>query len=1038
MFTTLSAMVVACAMLLPNASVFAATYSQELQDAYNWAYWKSITTMSSIDNANMYGAVTRAELAKMLANWAKDKGQTPDTSAACNFTDTASVQGDLATAIVEACQLGLMGQGITAFRPYDTISRAEFGTALSRALWGSQYEGGNPYYVNHLNALKAAGIMTQIANAESTKEVRGYVMLMLMRSEGSEGSSSTSDCDDPLVVIACAAESDACPAACREEENNNEEPGVVKAGSLVVTAEAAANRKILATGTSDLDTITFRTSEDVTISKVTLERYGYSDSDQVVEVRLEDQYGNVIADAKGLTKDKATLSIKKDYRTIDGRFEATVVVTTSWAAGTMWFKVTDVTSTAEDVDLDDYSPYTYDVVSYVGSNVTIEIKGTSKDYNYEEWDSYEVARLKVKAGDNAVAVKGFTLTNYNGLDVWEFLDEAVVTVDGTEVENLKYSVNKDDELVISFDDVEIDMNKNVTFVVSLSFSEFDDYGESIAYYVAETTDFNAVEKKNWTRVTVTWDVASGAQAKIYTFNGWKIKLVNKKLWNVDAAQASEDIVVAEWTITITEPLSKLSFTINATNTGVENMKFVVNGEEYEGKRSTATGWYDFKFSNVEIEKSWKIQFLIDVFDLDSVAWTVNFTTFNKDAFDGAKYDNTNKTVSTGDVAGSISFSKVTIQPSRGSLENNITKDVEFLLNETNRKVVFDGTYTAKKGDVYLNTARIITGTAWPSAGNDVTFYLFIDGDEVTDLDAGVEETFSEVLVKAGESVSVKVEAEVEAYGTGETLPTYTLELKWEDVNGNENSWVASDDLVTMKTKESGSTTISAGSSKNTVLLKAKNQTIAEFTVKPSNSSDEDLNLDSIELTFTWGSKTIGSGDIRVKVDWTEYDADTDNGDGVLTYLPNEVLPSDGLIVQVILKDEYKWSLDMTVSEVNGKTQTRKFSKRYEEALVYIEDQKDLDGSTRFYLSVETADSDTVVSNLKLYAWSTWLYTWTEEVVDGDDIEIVNPWTTTLMVDKIEYHYEVDSTNSGTVTIEKSDYNDYFKVGDTYAKIFKVD
>ena len=92
MFTALSAMVVAVSMTLPSASVFAATYSQELQDAYNWAYSKSITTMSPIDNANMYGAITRAEMAKMLANWAKDAGRTPDTSVACNFTDTASVK----------------------------------------------------------------------------------------------------------------------------------------------------------------------------------------------------------------------------------------------------------------------------------------------------------------------------------------------------------------------------------------------------------------------------------------------------------------------------------------------------------------------------------------------------------------------------------------------------------------------------------------------------------------------------------------------------------------------------------------------------------------------------------------------------------------------------------------------------------------------------------------------------------------------------------------------------------------------------------
>jgi hypothetical protein len=140
--------------------------------------------MSSIDNANMYGAITRAEMAKMLSVYAKEVlGKTLNTSAACTFNDIDSVKGDLHDFIIESCQLGIMGQGITSFRPYDTISRAEFGTALSRVLWGSTYEGGTPYYANHLQALKAAGIMNQIANAESTKEVRGYVMLMLQRSD---------------------------------------------------------------------------------------------------------------------------------------------------------------------------------------------------------------------------------------------------------------------------------------------------------------------------------------------------------------------------------------------------------------------------------------------------------------------------------------------------------------------------------------------------------------------------------------------------------------------------------------------------------------------------------------------------------------------------------------------------------------------------------------------------------------------------------------------------------------------------------------
>ena len=40
MFTTLSAMVVAVSMTLPTASVFGATYSAELEGAYNWAHEK--------------------------------------------------------------------------------------------------------------------------------------------------------------------------------------------------------------------------------------------------------------------------------------------------------------------------------------------------------------------------------------------------------------------------------------------------------------------------------------------------------------------------------------------------------------------------------------------------------------------------------------------------------------------------------------------------------------------------------------------------------------------------------------------------------------------------------------------------------------------------------------------------------------------------------------------------------------------------------------------------------------------------------------
>ena len=66
--------------------------------------------------------------------------------------------------IKTACQLGLMGIGTTHFNPNDEISRAQFGTILSRLIWGTKYNNGSNYYANHLNALKLAGIMTQISN----------------------------------------------------------------------------------------------------------------------------------------------------------------------------------------------------------------------------------------------------------------------------------------------------------------------------------------------------------------------------------------------------------------------------------------------------------------------------------------------------------------------------------------------------------------------------------------------------------------------------------------------------------------------------------------------------------------------------------------------------------------------------------------------------------------------------------------------------------------------------------------------------------
>lgn len=171
-------------VLVTSTSIYAAnSYSQELQDAYSWAYSKNITTMPTIEKANMNWNITRAEMAKMIANYAENVlGQTPDTSKECSFTDVDSkLDSDYDNWITESCQLWLMGQWITKFRPNDSVSRAEFWTILSRALWWDKNEGWSRYYENHLKALKEAWIMNNTSTPNS-KEIRWYVMLMMQRS----------------------------------------------------------------------------------------------------------------------------------------------------------------------------------------------------------------------------------------------------------------------------------------------------------------------------------------------------------------------------------------------------------------------------------------------------------------------------------------------------------------------------------------------------------------------------------------------------------------------------------------------------------------------------------------------------------------------------------------------------------------------------------------------------------------------------------------------------------------------------------------
>ena len=159
-------------------------FPTEINNAYLYAYNLGITSSPTILGADIEGQLIRSHMAKMMVNYAvKVMGRKPDTTKTCSFGDIANQTPEIQEYIKLACQLGLMWIDMTDFDPNGIVTRAQFGTILSRTLFGDKYNGATPYYEAHLAALQEAGIMTSIANAEIVNEIRWYVMLMLMRAD---------------------------------------------------------------------------------------------------------------------------------------------------------------------------------------------------------------------------------------------------------------------------------------------------------------------------------------------------------------------------------------------------------------------------------------------------------------------------------------------------------------------------------------------------------------------------------------------------------------------------------------------------------------------------------------------------------------------------------------------------------------------------------------------------------------------------------------------------------------------------------------
>jgi len=156
------------------------TFEQERTESYFWACEEWIISDWTITSAKMDKELTRIEMAKMLNIFSmKIMWNEEDPSKNCNWYSDLTNYSDISTAS-RACHLWIMWIWIDKFRPNDFVSRAEFGTVLSRILYWDKYNVSEwEYYKLHLQALKDNWIITN--DNPNIKEMKWYVLLMLKR-----------------------------------------------------------------------------------------------------------------------------------------------------------------------------------------------------------------------------------------------------------------------------------------------------------------------------------------------------------------------------------------------------------------------------------------------------------------------------------------------------------------------------------------------------------------------------------------------------------------------------------------------------------------------------------------------------------------------------------------------------------------------------------------------------------------------------------------------------------------------------------------
>ena len=860
------------ATLITPAVNGAANYGAELTGAYEYAFSKGITTMSSIDNANMYGEITRGQLAKMISNWAeKELGTKVDATKVCSFTDTNTAEGDLAAYLTKSCQMGLMGQGIDAFRPNAKVTRGEFGTTLSRALWGNKYNGATPFYANHLQALKDAGIMTKI-ETPSQLEIRGYVMLMLQRSSA-----------ESLInkVVNTGANNTGA--------NNNSFSGV-KAGDLSISLNSTNGTTSIPTkGVVKVAEITANATQDVQLHSLDITRLGLS-TNQGLKVWVEKDGRRISSSSTFFGDSKATVVFNGGYVVKKGdKLDLVVSLDGTPAGSELSFKISNIASSAMNTSV---SPDTTGIFRTTTYEVTsLEFVNTSNSTR-----TYNIAK------DSVFSFGEFKLQNNSPVSMEKNVLIKAITfrVDGGDVRNLKdfkllrngktltgEATINGREVTLTVND-QLDSGKSAVYKVvatptNIENEHGDDYSFSIRRgedVIAEELGQNSVGYRVSVTHGSTWSAVSLWKT---TIKGGTITLARDNNFPsvVNADWGYSDVTIAKGKITLNQAtrfvdgitLDRKAGTTVDLKKVVRRVALVIWGRTYQATSINADKilfnseiYLDKGAHDIELQVSLqsKEDATISAFELENL---------KSGSFKGGMYLNSDETnFDPAHLVGSLRVAKVNVQAQKIAFrKNGPAEDVKLVAGNTDEKVIFSGEITNTSNKNLEVTQFALEKNSGTVAGAVATTKLadvsvhFADGSSSSTSvvnNAGVATIDSVALsLKPGESVKFELRAINSASLVAND--NYRLSVKAKGtLEGNTVETVALNSVYVKVAGAATTSVVSNTNAKNKIVAPGVLTDVASFNYNVKNDS---VDLDTITIATT-NLTTANLDDVAVSFD----------------------------------------------------------------------------------------------------------------------------------------------------------------------------